>query len=143
MPQPVSQGVDITAEPGNPDYALSQAMLQLQAEKLIPFILPLLAPALQEVTPESGDTVVLTSPTRNGILMVHGTTPLTSLTLQLPPDSDTVFGQTRMICAEVDIMGLSIELPGTEIRGAPETMSAEDNFVIQKIGPELWTKLAI
>lgn len=125
--------VNILVEEGDPDYPLVQFLLEQLNGKM--------APVAQEATPSSGDTVVMTTPKMSGLLTIKGSIDLASLTIELPPDTETKLMQTRMIVSEVSIASLTVSLTGTTIHGAPDSISPEDPVTFQKVASNIWIRI--
>lgn len=99
-----------------------------------------LAAVVQEETPESGDTVTMSTPGMPGLLEIQGSDDLAALTINFPDDAETYTAQTRLIVTSVALASTTFGPSGITIQGAPDSLGAGDTAKFQKIGPNTWVR---
>lgn len=98
-----------------------------------------LSEQVQDVTPETGDTVVMTDTPADGTLLIQGGVTLAALTVTFPDDDTSRVGQIRRIASRVAITALTLN--GTTIINGPTALTANQVVAFQKVTDTSWMRL--
>lgn len=124
-----------TIEIGGPDPAPERTLFARQRLREVLGIQPF----LEEVVPNSGDTIELKTGAKNGTLSLRPDGPVSNITVVLPPDDTTVGGQVIRIITTEDIS--DFWMTGTaHMVGTPTSLSAGDSFSFHKTSTNEWMK---
>jgi len=99
-----------------------------------------LKPPVQSVVPTTGQTIVITDNSYNGLLVLAPAGTLATLTITLPSDANSEVGQIERIATTKTLTAVTINGAGT-IFGAVTTLVAGDNVAYQKIAANTWSRM--
>lgn len=101
---------------------------------------PVIAPNIQKVVPNSGDTIQMSATALDGTLLIAPAAALASLTINLPPEAVSRLGQVRRIATTKAIAALTLT-GATSIMNAVTSLSGGDCVQYQKADSNTWFKL--
>ena len=97
-------------------------------------------PVQQNVTPTTGQTINVTATSSDINIWLSPAGTLATLTITLPADGVTQVGQTVRIGSSQIITLLTIN-GATTIFNAPGNLAIGDNFTIEKVAANTWSRM--
>lgn len=105
----------------------------------MPSYLPQSQPTLQAVTPNAGDTVLMTDNSTTGLLMLTPAGTLATLTVTLPSDANSIVNQERTICSSKIVTILTFN-GATTIYGTITALAVGDCITFKKVATNTWAR---
>lgn len=94
---------------------------------------------VQRETPASGSTLVVLQNRQNGIVVIEGSAPIASLTIQLPTGEFQREGQITRLVSMIDVSSLTFQPPSI-VNNPPTELFMGDAHALQNIGTDEWVR---
>lgn len=101
---------------------------------------PIIAPNIQKVAPNSGDTIQMADTALDGTLLIAPAAALASLTIILPTEAKSRLGQIRRIATTKAISALTLT-GATSIMNTVSSLNGGDCVQYEKVDSNTWFKL--
>lgn len=94
---------------------------------------------VQRVSPVEGGTLTVLQNRQNGIVVIEGSAPLASLTIQLPTGVFQREGQITRLVSMIDVGSITFEPPSI-VNNPPTELFMGDAHALQNIGTDEWVR---
>jgi hypothetical protein len=138
MANPTAAEINAAVPPtGIPNRALTNDVLQRIAataqagENAASFV--------QRESPADGSTLVVLQNRQNGIVVIEGSGPIASLTIQLPTGAFQREGQITRLVSMIDVSSLTFQPPSI-VNNPPTELFMGDAHALQNIGTDEWVR---
>lgn len=94
---------------------------------------------VQRESPADGSTLVVLQNRQNGIVVIEGSAPIASLTIQLPTGEFQREGQITRLVSMIDVSSLTFKPPSI-VNNPPTELFMGDAHALQNIGTDEWVR---